>query len=216
MATIITGTTQGLGSKLAPLLLEKDAGAIVVNRRRSGQANELIYDLASKPAVDTLKSELVGRTTDDKVLFVLNAAVYGDDETVSDITPESAGNILYTNVFSQLALVEALLQADKSVRLAAVSSSMGSIGTAPEPYHYAYGSSKAALNLGIRLMSKQYNNLSYLIIDPGWMQTQMGGEGATEDPATVARLFMNAIFEGSHWNNASGMLDITTGNTIIW
>jgi NAD(P)-dependent dehydrogenase (short-subunit alcohol dehydrogenase family) len=216
MTTIITGTTQGLGQQLQTLLVAELGEVMTINRRSTNNPNELLCDVSSKQAVEETKELLLQKTTDQEVLFVLNAAIYGDDETVSDIEPESLGTLIYANVFGQLTLVEALLQADKTVRLAAVSSGMGSASLAPEPYHYAYSASKAALDLSIRLMSKQYQNLSYLIIDPGWMRTRMGGAGATEDPKDVAQNFLRAIHDPHKWNNPTGMLEINTGKIVGW
>jgi len=216
MATILTGTTQGLGAELQKVLYVEDRDLVVINRRPSGQPNELVYDLSSPQAVQELQKLLLETATDKNILFVLNAALYGEDETVSDVSPEAIATILYTNVFAQLSLVEALLTAGKKVRLAAVSSSMGSISLASEPYHYVYGASKASLNLSVRLLSKQYDNLSYLLMDPGWMQTQMGGEGATDKPVDVAHHILTAIYDDSKWNNDHGMLEVNSGKTIHW
>jgi len=216
MTTIITGTTQGLGQQLQTILVSELGEVITINRRSTDNPNELLCDLSSKEAVEKTKDALLQKVTDQEVLFVLNAATYGDDETVSDIEPSVLGKLLYGNVFGQLSLVETLLQAGKTVRLAAVSSGMGSASLAPEPYHYAYSASKAALDLSIRLMSKQYQNLSYLIIDPGWMQTRMGGAGATENPKDVAQNFLRAVKDESKWNNSSGMLEVNTDEIIGW
>jgi|SRR5581483_6494959 len=216
MKTIITGTTQGLGLELAKLLADKEP--IVINRRPTGLNEELIGDLSRKSDVEKLSQSLSEAiATQEEVTLVLNAALYGDDEAVSDVTAEALGELMYVNVFSQLSLVEALINKGIKVKLMAVSSQMGSISMAPEPYHYAYSVSKAALNLSVRLMKTQYDDkLDYLLVDPGWMATQMGGDDAPDKPEVVAANIIKAMADESNWNNSHGMLKVNTGDINTW
>lgn len=216
MKIVITGTTQGLGAQLSRVLSGSEL--IVINRRASGTTHEIIGDLSSEADVKRISNKLEGMTADTQELsFILNAAMYGEDETISDVTPDAVGELLYVNVFSQLSLVEYLITRGMTIKLVAISSQMGSIGMSPEPYHYAYSVSKAALNLAVRLLSKQYKGkLDYLIINPGWMPTQMGGDEAPDDPAMVARRIVEAMRGKGNWNNSQGMLEVNTGAVNPW
>jgi NAD(P)-dependent dehydrogenase (short-subunit alcohol dehydrogenase family) len=212
---IITGTTQGLGRALAGQL--GDVKVIAINRRESGAAGEMLCDLAENDDVALTADRLLATVENvQKLTFFVNAASYGDDQVVADITTESAGKLLYTNVFSQLSLVEKLLGAGKHVRLVAISSSMGSVKLAPEPYHFLYSASKAALNVSVRLMKRRGDAFDYLLVDPGWMQTQMGGVGATETPTDVAKNLLKLMAKPGSWNRTDGMIEVNTGRIIPW
>lgn len=216
MKTIVTGTTQGLGLELSRQLKGQDL--VVINRRSTNSDHELIGDLSRKPDVERLSQELNKAIAgQQEVAFILNAALYGDDERVSDVSAEIVGEVMYVNVFSQLSLVESLVANGVRVRLVAISSQMGSISMAPEPYHYAYSVSKAALNLAVRLLRTQYDTkLDYLLVDAGWMATRMGGRDAPDDPAVVATNILRAMADTSAWNNVRGMLKVNTGDTNPW
>ncbi len=59
-------------------------------------------------------------------------------------------------------------------------------------YEYTYCMSKAALNKGATLLYNDIGRKGMRVIcfHPGWMKTQMGGEGATVSPNETARGFM--------------------------
>jgi NAD(P)-dependent dehydrogenase (short-subunit alcohol dehydrogenase family) len=52
----------------------------------------------------------------------------------------------------------------------------------PDSGSWLYRTSKAALNMAVAAAQHGYPNATLITIDPGWVQTDMGGEGA---PLTV-------------------------------
>gem|GEM_PF-2428873 len=216
ITTVITGTSRGLGKELAAQY-EQVGRLIVLNRTKTGRQNEVIVDLADKTSVEDASSLVQTALGDTKnVRFILNAALYGNDEKLADITPKALGELYYVNIFSQLSIVEALLQKGTKVSLIAISSGMGSISGAYYPTHFAYSGSKAALNLTIRLLQRAHPQLDYLIMDPGWMKTSMGGSTAPEDPRSVAAAIVVAARDARNWNASDGMLYASTGEVVGW
>jgi NAD(P)-dependent dehydrogenase (short-subunit alcohol dehydrogenase family) len=216
MLSIITGTSQGLGKELAEELKES-YDIIVINRTATNIPNEIICDLSDKTSVENALDILITKLTSEKeILFVLNAGDYGEDKTVNDIDPTVLGKLVYTNVFSQLAIVEKLLTNGIKVRLIAISSPMGSVSLAPESYHYAYSLSKAGLNLSIRLLHREFKNLDYFIVDPGWIKTRMGGDSAPEDPLQVAKNTVTAMKDSTNWNRSDGMVGVNSQDIVRW
>lgn len=69
-----------------------------------------------------------------------------------------------------------------------VSSESGSIGAARRTGEYGYGMSKAALNMGSKLLSNELwkVNARVLNIHPGWLRTNMGGDAAFQSNESVA------------------------------
>ena len=79
------------------------------------------------------------------------------------------------------AALAANLAASDSKLLVAISSHMGSIAEIGAAGDYAYRSSKAALNAAMKGLSLelQPRGITVAILHPGWVQTRMGGPGAT-------------------------------------
>lgn len=69
-----------------------------------------------------------------------------------------------------------------------ISSEAGSIGAARRAQEYGYCMSKAALNMGAKLLSNELWNRQARVmnIDPGWMRTVIGGPGAAASSRSVA------------------------------
>lgn len=214
MTIVITGTSNGLGKHLTNLLSKEEV--ITINRTPTRSRNEIVCDLSVPKDVEKAKKQLLPLLNSKEVLFILNAAIYGDDEDLEDVNPQKISEVIYTNVISQLSIVEKLLKSGTKVRLIAISSQMGSIKFAPEPYHFVYSISKAGLNLSIRLLKKNFKNLDYFIVDPGWMRTRMGGDDATDDPADVARRIIDESKININWNREDGMLEVNKKQVVPW
>jgi NAD(P)-dependent dehydrogenase (short-subunit alcohol dehydrogenase family) len=79
---------------------------------------------------------------------------------------------------------------------AAISSGAGSIARNPRTeVEIAYRVSKTALNMAFNLYSNtvKKRGVRTLLIDPGWMKTDMGGPGATCDPEENGRLIVELL-----------------------
>jgi NAD(P)-dependent dehydrogenase (short-subunit alcohol dehydrogenase family) len=67
-------------------------------------------------------------------------------------------------------------------QFAFVSSQMGHIAGVDSSHSWVYRASKAALNMAVAAAQPDYPQASFVVISPGWVQTDMGGAGA---PLTV-------------------------------
>lgn len=69
-----------------------------------------------------------------------------------------------------------------------VSSEAGSIGATRRKTEYGYCISKAAMNMGSKILSNELwdRNARVMCIEPGWMRTNMGGEAALASPYSVS------------------------------
>ena len=64
--------------------------------------------------------------------------------------------------------------------VAVMSSSLGSITLNTSGGYEAYRTTKAALDMGLRsVAARRADKRTRLAVDPGWVQTDMGGPGAT-------------------------------------
>src|SRR5690606_9505826 len=83
-----------------------------------------------------------------------------------------------------------------------ISSIMGSIGHFPTGGSYSYRASKCALNMIFKNLSVDEPWLTVLQFHPGWVQTRMGGDGATLSVADSSRGLWNEILTAD--NGLSG------------
>jgi NAD(P)-dependent dehydrogenase (short-subunit alcohol dehydrogenase family) len=67
-------------------------------------------------------------------------------------------------------------------RFAFITSGMGSIADAESSMGWIYRASKAALNMAVHSASHDYPDITLVTMNPGWVKTDMGGDGA---PTTV-------------------------------
>ncbi len=89
-----------------------------------------------------------------------------------------------------------LSETDELSKIVCISSDLGSIALASGlTFGLSYGMSKAALNMGVKRLSRQLgrNNISIVAIDPGWVKTDMGGSNAALSPSQSVSSMLNVI-----------------------
>ena len=210
MRSFITGANRGLGLELTRQYLER-GDQVFAASRHPGQATELqqlssqyadrlvllpldVTNAASIAAVE----HLVRNNADSLDILINNAGVYphagsGDaHQRLGQLTHEDAIETMQVNAIGPLLVSQALLpllRAGRKGRIISISSGQGSLTwkATGDPYHYS--ASKAALNMYMRSLAAEIGNqgLISVIVDPGWMRTDMGGELAVQEPADSAR-----------------------------
>ena len=108
------------------------------------------------------------------------------------LTESALMSYVKTNAIAPLLLtqtLEPLLTKSKSAVVIAISSWFASLEESHErDFNYSYSGSKTLLNMYFRLAGNTLKSkgITTLIVNPGWMQTDMGGGKATLTPETVA------------------------------
>jgi NAD(P)-dependent dehydrogenase (short-subunit alcohol dehydrogenase family) len=132
-------------------------------------------------AVKALASELKGEAID---VLICNAGISGKEATVlGSIDPAVWRETFEVNALAPLMMAEAFadhVAASQDRKLVAISSRLGSIAFANSG-RYSYRASKAALNMEWKGLSVDLapKGLICVVLHPGWVQTDMGGQGAT-------------------------------------
>ena len=122
----------------------------------------------------TLAKTLKNETID---VLINNAGVGGEEST------EGWLRILHINSIAPIRIAQALLpmvaRGERKL-VASVTSGMGSIADNTSGGSYAYRSSKAALNAAMKSLSVDLakHGVSVIVLNPGWVKTDMGGTGA--------------------------------------
>jgi len=189
MATVLViGASRGIG--LECVRQYRAAGDRVIATARDDEglarlralgAEPLRIDVAQPASVSGLAWQLDGEEI-DVALYVAGVIDRGNASTPP--TQPVFDHVMHTNV---LGLMQVLPQVMPMVEAAggvfgALSSSMGQIGPVPGSNSWLYRVSKAALNMAVSSARFDYPRAMLVALDPGWVQTDMGGGAA---PLTV-------------------------------
>ena len=184
---LITGANRGVGRAL--LEHYRREGVAAKGTARVPEGDLLPLDVTDPASVKALAGRL-GRTA--LSLLVCNAGIYPDRGQPLDtgFAPEIWARGFATNVTGVFLTIQALLpnlRAAEGAKIAILSSQMGS-DTRANGGAYIYRASKAAvLNLGRNLATDlKSEGIAVGIYHPGWVRTEMGGSGASLDPARSA------------------------------
>jgi NAD(P)-dependent dehydrogenase (short-subunit alcohol dehydrogenase family) len=196
--TLITGANRGIGLEFARqyaadgwqvfAACRDPAGARQLEElaRRAGKALTIV-------ALDVTDGESVGaaaaRLKEEAIDLLINCAgiAGAPRQTVGNVNYESWLRVLDVNTMGPLRVLEAFTdQLARSERklAATITSGMGSLADNNSGGSIAYRSSKAAVNMVMRsaAIDLKPHGITCVVINPGWVRTDMGGPGARLSP----------------------------------
>ena len=200
---VITGASRGIGSEFVVRLLENGwrvyAGYRQDKHRLDLLENENLFtyqlDVVDNDSIAAFASN-IDHSVD---LLINNAGVpAGRWRNIKEIDDQWALDVININSLGPVRLVRSLYDKMSGENLSTVvmiSSLMGSIDDCHSGRSYAYRASKTALNMFTVAMKKEAleDNISFLIVHPGWVKTRMGGENAPVEMDTSVDGMMNLI-----------------------
>lgn len=206
---LITGAARGLGLALCRCYLRKgDAVVACIRGRHSVGLDALAEEFGGALHVltdidverDTVEQTLsvAARAVSSRIdILINNAAVLLDDKVaLADLSMEDALRSLNVNALGALRVTRSLLPlvADGG-EIVNISSEAGSNTTSFRGDTYAYCMSKAALNRMSVILQEQVKprGIRVIVVQPGWMQTAMGGARATYAPDDAAERIAGVI-----------------------
>ena len=192
---LVTGADRGLGFALSKGLLERGwhvfAGQYMPDwpelaalaGRLSERLDVIPLDVRSIESARAA-AQVVAQHTDHLDLLISNAGIGGGHQELREGLDARAIHRAYdVNALGAIRIVEAFLPlTDRGMRrLAFVSSEAGSIAMAHRQGGFAYGMSKAALNMAVRLMFNYLRPEGYTfrLYYPGWIRSYMSGAKST-------------------------------------
>lgn len=207
----ITGANRGLGLEFARQYVA--AGTHVVAACREPQAAQALtelekssggrvtrvrLDVTDRDAIAGLADQIENTGSGKLDLLINNAGLSPRGERFENITAEGMLGVMHVNTVAPLLLMQALrpaLQAARHPKVANISSSMGSLANKDYGRHYSYGASKAGLNMVTRAAACDLADagISVVSLDPGWVQTDLGGANAALTPEESVRGMRSVI-----------------------
>ena len=188
MNVLVIGASRGIGFEVVRQHLE--AGHRVIGTARDDAGLQRLRDLGAQPmkldvtdpaSVSGLSWQLDGEKLD---LAYYVAGVFSTEDAKSPPTQQAFDSMMHANVLGAMQALPqvAPLVAEAGGVFAFLSSSMSQIGSVPGSDSWLYRTSKAALNMAVAAAQHSYPGATLITIDPGWVQTDMGGGSA---PLTV-------------------------------
>src|SRR6516165_1232727 len=196
MATIlVTGANRGLGLEFTRQYLA-EGYAVIAATRDPGAAHRLRQlERDSKGSLALVEADVAdsasvrrgaAQAPDIAIDILINcAALYGGDrQTIGSIDYHDWMRVLDVNVLGPLRVCEAYLdrvaRSDRRL-IVTLTSGMGSLADNTSGGSIAYRSSKAAVNMVMRSLAIDLapRGITCVVVNPGWVQTDMGGPHAT-------------------------------------
>jgi NAD(P)-dependent dehydrogenase (short-subunit alcohol dehydrogenase family) len=157
-----------------------------------GRLQTLALDVTKPASITAAAATLNGRTID---ILLNNAGVGGArGQTIGNIDYKAWAKVLEVNTMGPLRVSEAFVdEVARSGRklIVTLTSGMGSIADNTSGGSFAYRSSKAAVNMVMRSLAIDLapRGITCVVVNPGWVQTDMGGPLANLTPAeSITRL----------------------------
>ena len=226
---LVTGANRGIGLEFVRQLLAR-GDRVVAACRQPGKATALNTLTGEYPgrlrvlpldvALEKSRAELVRElplVCERLDLLVNNAGVLHSGERFGQMSQASLEDSLRVNALGPLLVTEALAPtlAD-GARVANVSSMMSSLATRQEFRSPGYCMGKAAQNMATVQLAHALRprGIVVLALCPGWVQTDMGGEGAQITPAQSVEGLLRVI-DGAGPDDSGRFID-WRGEAMAW
>lgn len=210
MRVVVSGASRGIGLELVRQLSAR-GDTVEACARHPEQAPALgalagarvrihRVDVTDPASVGALAESL--RTAAIDVVFNV-AGVYGGPrqslpQLAEDLALDDVARTYDVNAIGPLRMVVALLphvRRGTAKKLVHLTSGMGSITDNTSGGYYAYRMSKAALNMMSRSLAVDLRGegITSIVINPGWVQTDMGGPSAPTPVADSVRGILREV-----------------------
>lgn len=203
---VITGANRGLGLEFVRQIASNPDNTVIATSRTSdsdlsdvkavasSNTQFLVCDTGNVDSIKSFASEVGKALNGKKIDFLLNNAGVNkaSDQTSLTLDPEALYENIRINVVGPAKVVENLVNAGllaDEVRILNMTSGLGSMarsaGIVPRKCT-PYSISKAGLNMLAIHQSEELKEKVkapvVIVMDPGWVKTRMGGDGAILEP----------------------------------
>lgn len=218
---LVTGANRGIGLEFVRQLLAR-GDRVVAACRHPGKAAALnsltgeypgrLHVLPLDVASEKSRAELVRElplVCEHIDLLINNAGVLHSGERFGQLSAAHLDDSFRTNASGPLLLTEALAPSlSNGSTVANLSSTLGSIASTGQFGTPSYNISKAAQNMASVLLAHALRDrgIKVVALHPGWVQTEMGGDGAQITAATSVAGLLRVI-DGLTLDDSGRFLD---------
>jgi NAD(P)-dependent dehydrogenase (short-subunit alcohol dehydrogenase family) len=212
MRFIITGANRGIGLELARQITAR-GDTVLAGVRDPGSAGELRALGASLSDPQALRIHALDVSNDESVrafaaslgdepidVLINNAGVMGKMQSLEALDLDDVMKTYNVNALGAIRVTRAvlpLLRRGSARKIVHITSGMGSISDNTSGGAYGYRMSKAALNMASKSISVDLHGerILSIVVNPGWVQTDMGGSSAPT-PVTESASKMVKLIDG--------------------
>jgi NAD(P)-dependent dehydrogenase (short-subunit alcohol dehydrogenase family) len=206
---LVTGANRGLGLEFARQYATEgwqvfaacrapdDAKELQQLAAGSGRRIRLLaLDVTDTASVRAAAAELKGESID---LLLNNAGVGGPrNQQIGRLDYAAWTRVLDANTLGPMRVVEAFVEnvAKSGLKqIVTITSGMGSVADNTSGGAYAYRSSKAAVNIVMKSLAIDLasRGITCVVMNPGWVRTDMGGSGGKLSPAESIHALRSVI-----------------------
>jgi NAD(P)-dependent dehydrogenase (short-subunit alcohol dehydrogenase family) len=208
---LVTGANKGIGFEVVRELARMDfrvflgarnvkAGRAAVEKLSAG--GDVVFieiDVSDADSIRSAFEEVAGQCDHLDVLINNAGILLDEDKSALTITPEIFETTLRTNTLGPWLVTQAfvpLLKKSSEPRIVNVSSGGGQLEDGTDGWAPGYCVSKTALNGVTVQLAAALSKFAVNSVCPGWVRTDMGGEGANrsvaEGAATIVWLATDA------------------------
>ena len=206
---VITGSNRGIGLELVRAYLERKDWHIHACCRDPQKADALRDLVTANLGRITLHrldvtdpvpmNETVDRLKNQPIdLLINNAGIMGQgSQSLDDMDYEAWAEVFAVNSMAPMRVVQSFLpslRAAQNAKIVTISSQLGALSYRSDG-RYAYRSSKAAVNMVMKMMAEELEpeGIACILFHPGWVQTDMGGAAADITPRESAQHMASVI-----------------------
>jgi NAD(P)-dependent dehydrogenase (short-subunit alcohol dehydrogenase family) len=216
---LVIGASRGIGRGLVRACLERGDRVIATVRQREdmpalrGEGAEVLQvDVANPASVSGLAWQLNGVEL-DQAWYV--AGAWDGSTAATPPTQPDFDRVMHTNVLGAMQVLPQVMPCVVAAggTMVCISSMMSRLGDA-QSSAWLYRTSKAALNMVVACTQTEWPGAQVIAMDPGWVQTDMGGEGAQISVETCVQGMLHTVghltpqdagrllrYDGRRWEN---------------
>lgn len=190
---LVTGANRGIGKEISRQLAILGEKVIMAcrDKKKGLQAVEDIQreldvqelDVSNEASIKKL-SKYIEKTYGRLDVLINNAGIISATSGVSESKSEDYRNVLDVNFFGPWEMIKGfipLLEKSNDPRIVNMSSGMGAHSELSRGGYAGYRLSKAALNALTIQLASEHKDIKINAMCPGWVKTDMGGEGAERE-----------------------------------
>jgi NAD(P)-dependent dehydrogenase (short-subunit alcohol dehydrogenase family) len=229
---LITGANRGIGLAVTKRYLEKGDEVLGACREPGksetlaelvklypGQLKTLALDVNDEESVKAAAKSAAPASGRVDALINMAAIMPTYDIRLEKLDMNDMRQAFETNVLGPMRVTRAflpLLRKSSRARVVNISTGVSQLSEKNNPNFYAYGSTKTALNMISRIMAFEFQpeNITVISLDPGWVQTDMGGVNAPLKPEESSSGILKVV-DGLKPSDSSFFFDYT-GRKLNW